>query len=92
MKAAHDYIDHRLSPADLIARWPRFRRRCGSIRISPPIATAWPRRSTPTAAQKDQGFEAGATPDDDTADNGTAFTADDTEFNIFTTGLGVRVD
>src|SRR4029079_15504389 len=32
-----------------------------------------------------QGFEAGATPDDDTADNGTAFTADDTEFNIFNT-------
>jgi VWFA-related protein len=84
VKAAHDYVDHKLSPADLIAVVSFST----SLRVDQDFTAD---RAALTAAldtygaASGQGFEAGATPDDDTPDNGAAFTADDTEFNIFNT-------
>jgi VWFA-related protein len=82
--AAHDYVDHKLSPVDLIA--------VVSFATSLHVDQDFTADRTALAAAIDayggasgQGFEAGATPDDDTADNGNAFTADDSEFNIFNT-------
>jgi VWFA-related protein len=84
VKAAHDYIDHRLSPVDLIA--------VVSFSTALRVDQDFTADRDALAAAIDayggasgQGFEAGATPDDDTPDTGTAFTADDTEFNIFNT-------
>jgi VWFA-related protein len=84
VKAAHDYIDHRLSPADLIAVVSFST----TLRVDQDFTADRDRLAAAIDAYggaSGQGFEAGATPDDDTADNGTAFTADDTEFNIFNT-------
>jgi VWFA-related protein len=84
VKAAHDYIDHRLSPVDLIAVVSFST----SLHVDQDFTAD---RETLSAAidayggASGQGFEAGATPDDDAPDNGAAFTADDTEFNIFNT-------
>ena len=82
--AAHDYVDHKLSPADLIA--------VASFSTSLTIDQDFTAdRETLTAALDGfgsaggQGFAAGATPEEDTPDNGAAFTPDDTEFNIFNT-------
>ena len=86
VKAAHDYVDQKLAPADLIARRVVFdlaQRRPGLHRRSRALLA---RRSTPSAAPAAQGFDAGTTGDaEDTPDNGAAFTPDDTEFNIFNT-------
>src|SRR5689334_3650540 len=82
--AAHDYIEHRLSPADLIAVVSFST----TLRVDQDFTADRDRLAAALDAYggaNSQGFEAGATPDDDTADNGTAFTADDTEFNIFNT-------
>jgi len=82
--AAHDYVDHKLSPADLIA----VASFSTSLTIDQDFTSD---RETLTVALDGfggaggQGFEAGATPDEDTPDTGAAFTPDDTEFNIFNT-------
>jgi VWFA-related protein len=85
VKAAHDYVDTKLSPADLIA--------VASFSTSLQVVQDF-------TADRDQlgevidgfggvngaGFEDGGTGDtEDTSDNGNAFAADDTEFNIFNT-------
>ena len=83
-KAAHDYIDRRLSPADLIAV-VSF---ATALRVDQDFTADRDRLAAAIDAYggaNGAGFDAGTTPDDDTADNGTAFTADDTEFNIFNT-------
>jgi VWFA-related protein len=85
VKAAHDYVDTKLSPADLIA--------VASFSTSLQVVQDF-------TADRDQlgevidgfggvngaGFEDGGNGStEDTADNGNAFAADDTEFNIFNT-------
>jgi VWFA-related protein len=85
VKAAHDYIDTKLSPADLIA--------VASFSTSLEVAQDFTADREELAEAIDgfggnggNGFEAGGTGDvEDTADNGNAFNADDTEFNIFNT-------
>jgi VWFA-related protein len=84
VSAAHDYVDRKLSPADLIA--------IASFGTSLNVDQDFTADREKLAAAIDafggaagQGFDAGLTPDDDTPDNGVAFTPDDTEFNIFNT-------
>ena len=85
VKAAHDYIDTKISPADLIA--------VASFSTSLEVAQDFTSDREQLAEAIDEfggnggaGFEAGGTGDvEDTADNGNAFNADDTEFNIFNT-------
>jgi VWFA-related protein len=84
VQAAHDYIDRRLSPVDLVA--------VVSFSTALHVDQDFTADRDALSAAIDgyggasgQGFENGATPDDDTPDNGAAFTADDTEFNIFNT-------
>jgi len=83
--SAHDYIATKLSPADLIA--------IASFSTSLQVVQDFTADRDQLAAAIDAfggvngaGFEAGTTGDaEDTPDNGNAFTADDTEFNIFNT-------
>ncbi|MBZ5557175.1 MAG: VWA domain-containing protein [Acidobacteriia bacterium] len=85
VKAAHDYLDTKLSPADLIA--------VASFSTSLDVVQDFTADREQLAAVIDgfggvngAGFEAGGNGDvEDTADNGSAFAADDTEFNIFNT-------
>jgi VWFA-related protein len=85
VKAAHDYIDQRLSSSDVIA--------VASFSTSLQVAQDFTADRPLLDAAIDsyggaggQGFEAGTTGDPEgTPDNGTAFTPDDTEFNIFNT-------
>jgi VWFA-related protein len=84
VKAAHDYVDRRLSPVDLIA--------VVSFSTSLHVDQDFTADRAALGAAIDayggasgQGFEAGLTPDDDTPDTGAAFTPDDTEFNVFNT-------
>ncbi|HYM26474.1 MAG TPA: VWA domain-containing protein [Vicinamibacterales bacterium] len=85
VKAAHDYIDTKISPADLIA--------VASFSTSLEVAQDFTADRGQLASVIDAfggnsgaGFELGTTGDvEDTSDNGNAFTADDTEFNIFNT-------
>ena len=85
VKAAHDYVDQKLSPADLIA--------VASFSTSLNVDQDFTADRAQLARAIDayggvggQGFDAGTTGDaEDTPDNGNAFTADDTEFNIFNT-------
>jgi len=85
VKAAHTYIDERLSPADLIA----VASFSTSLRIDQDFTTD--RESLGAALDRfggpaGLGFEEGTTGDaEGTPDNGAAFTPDDTEFNIFNT-------
>src|ERR1019366_3214587 len=80
VKAAHDYVDQKLSPADLIA--------VASFSTSLTVDQDFTADRALIGEAVDaygganaQGFEAGTIGDsDDTADNGNAFTADDTEF------------
>jgi len=84
VKAAHDYIDRKRSPVDLIAVVSFS----SSLHVDQDFtadAEALDAAVDAYGGGGGQGFEAGATPDDDTPDNGAAFTADDTEFNIFNT-------
>ena len=83
--SAHDYIQAKLSPADLIA--------IASFSTSLQVVQDFTADREQLGAAIDAfggvngaGFEAGTTGDaEDTPDNGNAFTADDTEFNIFNT-------
>lgn len=85
VKAAHDYVDQKLSPADLIA--------VASFSTALSVDQDFTADRQQLAQAIDafggvggQGFDAGTTGDaDDTPDNGAAFTPDDTEFNIFNT-------
>ena len=78
------YVEHKLSPADLIAV-ASFSTRCRSSRTSPPTRNV-ARRHRRIWSDNAAGFDNGLTGDaEDTPDTGNAFTADDTEFNIFNT-------
>src|SRR5439155_12877335 len=85
VKAAHDYVEQKLSAADLIA--------IASFSTSLQVVQDFTADREQLAATIDSfgangaaGFEAGGTGDtEDTPDNGNAFSADDTEFNIFNT-------
>jgi len=85
VKAAHAYIDKQLSPADLVA----VASFSTSLRVDQDFTAD---RSVLSDAvdsfggSSGQGFEEGTTGDSEgTPDSGGAFTADDTEFNIFNT-------
>jgi len=85
VKAAHDYVDQKLSPADLIA--------VASFSTALNVDQDFTADRALLAQAIDayggtggQGFDTGTTGDaEDTPDNGASFTPDDTEFNIFTT-------
>jgi VWFA-related protein len=85
VKAAHEYVDQKLAPADLIA--------VASFSTSLNVDQDFTADRALLAQAIDayggnggQGFDAGTTGDaEDTPDNGAAFTPDDTEFNIFNT-------
>jgi VWFA-related protein len=85
VKAAHEYVDQKLSPSDLIA--------VSSFSTSLQVAQDFTADRAQLDAALDafggaggQGFEEGAAGDaEGTPDNGAAFTPDDTEFNIFNT-------
>ncbi|HTK29548.1 MAG TPA: VWA domain-containing protein [Vicinamibacterales bacterium] len=85
IKAAHDYVDRRLSPADSVA--------VASFSTSLQVEQDFTADRESLAAAIDAfggvngaGFEEGTTGDTEgTVDNGAAFTVDDTEFNIFNT-------
>ena len=83
VKAAHDYIDTKLSPADLIAVVSFST----SLNVDQDFTADRDLLGSTVdsyGGANSQGFEAGTTGDaDGTPDNGAAFTADDTEFNIF---------
>jgi VWFA-related protein len=85
VKAAHDYVDTKLSPADLIA----VASFSTALRIDQDFTADRETLGAAIDAFGDaggQGFDDGTTGDpEDTSDNGNAFTADDTEFNIFNT-------
>jgi VWFA-related protein len=83
--SAHDYVDKKLSPADVIA--------VASFSTSLQIVQDFTADREQLGEAIDSfggvnaaGFEDGGNGDpEDTSDNGNAFTADDTEFNIFNT-------
>jgi VWFA-related protein len=85
VKAAHDYVDQKLSPSDLIA--------VTSFSTSLQVTQDFTADRALLDGAIDvyggaggQGFDAGTTGDaEGTPDNGAAFTPDDTEFNIFNT-------
>jgi VWFA-related protein len=85
VKAAHDYVDQKLAPADLIA--------VASFSTSLTVNQDFTADREELSAAIDafggnnaSGFDNGGTGDtEDTPDTGGAFTADDTEFNIFNT-------
>jgi VWFA-related protein len=85
VRAAHDYVDQKLSTADLIA--------VASFSTALNVDQDFTADREALGAAIDayggangQGFEEGTTGDPDgTPDNGAAFTPDDTEFNIFST-------
>lgn len=85
VKAAHDYVDQKLSPADLIA--------VASFSTSLQVDQDFTADKEELNAAIDayggangQGFDEGTTGDSEgTPDTGGAFTVDDTEFNIFNT-------
>jgi VWFA-related protein len=83
VKAAHDYVEQKLSPVDLIA----VASFSTSFRVDQDFTAD---RETLTAAvdafggANGQGFDASDS-SDDASDNGNAFSADDTEFSIFNT-------
>jgi VWFA-related protein len=85
VKAARDYVERQLTPADLVA----VASFATALRVDQDFTSDT--SSLGTALDRiggagGQGFEAGATGDPDgTPDTGTAFVADDTEFNIFNT-------
>ena len=85
VKSAHDYVDAKLAPSDLIA--------VASFSTAFKVDQDFTADKTVLddvidrfSGASGQGFEEGGTGDaEGTADNGAAFTADDTEFNIFNT-------
>jgi VWFA-related protein len=85
VKAAHDYVERKLAPADLIA----VASFSTALNVDQDFTSDRAQLATAIDAYGGvgaQGFDAGTTGDaEDTPDNGNAFTADDTEFNIFNT-------
>ena len=85
VKAAHDYLDRQLTPADLVA----VASFATALRLDQDFTvdrTALGDAIDRLDGAGGQGFDEGTTSDTDgTPDNGTAFAADDTEFNIFNT-------
>ena len=85
IKSAHDYVDQKLSPADLIA----VASFATSLRVDQDFTAdkeALAQVVDRFSPSNGQGFEEGTLGDPDgTADTGGAFTPDDTEFNIFNT-------
>ena len=85
VKAAHDYLDQKLAPADLIAV-ASFSTALNVDQDFTADRDLLGQAIDAYGGNGGQGFEAGTTGDaEDTPDNGAAFTADDTEFNIFNT-------
>jgi len=85
VRAAHDYVDKKLSPADLIAV-ASFSTSLRFDRDFTADRETLGRTIDAFSGAAGQGFEAGGAGDPEgTPDNGNAFTADDTEFNIFNT-------
>jgi VWFA-related protein len=85
VKAAHDYVDQKLSPADLIAV-ASFSTELTVDQDFTSDRELLGEAIDAYGGANASGFENGTTGDSDgTADNGNAFTADDTEFNIFST-------
>ncbi len=85
MKAARDYVDRQLTPSDLVA----VASFATDLRVEQDFTAdraALARTLDRLGGVNGQGFEAGTTGDaEGTADNGAAFTPDDTEFNMFNT-------
>jgi VWFA-related protein len=85
VKAAHDYVDQKLSPSDLIAVVSFST----SLQVDQDFTSDREQLNAAIDAYggaNGQGFDEGTTGDaEGTPDTGGAFTADDTEFNIFNT-------
>jgi VWFA-related protein len=85
VKAAHDYVEHKLSAADLIAI-ASFSTSLQVVQDFTADADALRDAIDGFGSNNAAGFDNGLTGDvEDTPDTGNAFTADDTEFNIFNT-------
>ena len=85
VKAAHDYVEHKLSAADLIAI-ASFSTSLQVVQDFTADADALRVAIDGFGSNNAAGFDNGLTGDvEDTPDTGNAFTADDTEFNIFNT-------
>jgi VWFA-related protein len=85
VKAAHDYVQHKLSAADLIAV-ASFSTSLQVVQDFTADAEALGAAIDGFGSNNAAGFDNGLTGDvEDTPDTGNAFTADDTEFNIFNT-------
>jgi VWFA-related protein len=85
VNAARDYVDRRLSPADLVAV-ASFSTALSVDQDFTADREALVQAIDAYGGANGQGFESGSTGDSDgTPDNGAAFTPDDTEFNIFST-------
>ena len=85
VKAAHDYVEHKLSAADLIAV-ASFATSLQVVQDFTADAEALRDAIDGFGSNNAAGFDNGLTGDvEDTPDTGNAFTADDTEFNIFNT-------
>jgi VWFA-related protein len=85
VKAAHDYVEHKLSDADLIAI-ASFSTALQVVQDFTADAETLRNAIDGFGANNAAGFDSGLTGDvEDTSDTGNAFTADDTEFNIFNT-------
>jgi VWFA-related protein len=79
VKSAHDYVDAKLAPSDLIA--------VASFSTSFKVDQGFTadKAAIDDVIDRFSGEEGGTGDAEGTADNGAAFTADDTEFNIFNT-------
>jgi VWFA-related protein len=85
VKAAHDYVEHKLSAADLIAI-ASFSTSLQVVQDFTADAEALRDAIDGFGSNNAAGLDNGLTGDvEDTPDTGNAFTADDTEFNIFNT-------
>ncbi len=84
VKAAHAYVDEKISPADLIAV-ASFSTSLQVVQDFTADKGALGDTIDRFSGANGQGFDEAADPSADTPDNGAAFTADDTEFNIFNT-------
>jgi VWFA-related protein len=85
VKAAHEYLDRQLTPADLVA----VASFATALRVDQDFTADKPALGDALdrlGGAAGQGFEEGTTGDaEGTPDTGAAFVADDTEFNIFNT-------
>ena len=85
VKAAHDYVEQKLSPVDMIA----VASFSTALRVDQDFTSEREELTEAINSFGDangQGLDSGGNGDaEDTSDNGNAFTADDTEFGIFNT-------